>query len=132
MTIALAMNNHAGEWDRELLIDALTELTEIPEFDVELTGFDVAEVEDLLADLALTLWPWPLPGRGVGRRFAGPPVNHKPPRIPRRRGKLPDPNPLHKHPPKVARRERERLVVSPCPRWAWLLPGTPSRAPVSA
>jgi len=53
MTIALALNNHAGEWDRELLIDALSGLTEIPEFDVELTGFDVAEVEDLLADLSL-------------------------------------------------------------------------------
>ena len=64
-----------------------------------------------LADLALTLCPWPLRARGARGRFAGWPVNHTPPRIPRRGGKLPGRNPLHNYSRATSERESPQLVA---------------------
>ena len=44
-TLNLALNKIQGEWDQEKLSELLGELSQIPEFDVELTGF---EIEDLV------------------------------------------------------------------------------------
>ena len=43
----LALNKISGEWDKEKLAELLKELTELPEFDVGLTGFDAPEVSQL-------------------------------------------------------------------------------------
>ncbi|MFC1806082.1 site-specific DNA-methyltransferase [Planctomycetota bacterium] len=49
----VALNRISGDWDEEKLADVLGELVELPDFDVELTGFDVPEVEELLRGAAL-------------------------------------------------------------------------------
>ena len=43
----IALNKIEGEWDNEKLTDLLNELNDI-DFDLELTGFDLDELEDLL------------------------------------------------------------------------------------
>ena len=47
----LALNKISGGWDREKLATLLDELVKAPELDVGLTGFDLPEVEQLLAGL---------------------------------------------------------------------------------
>jgi len=47
----LALNKISGEWDWEQLGQLLTELRDLPEVDVSLSGFDTEELEDLLAEL---------------------------------------------------------------------------------
>ena len=47
----LALNRIEGVWDEAKLAALLDELTKIPDFDIELTGFDLPEVEELLAPL---------------------------------------------------------------------------------
>lgn len=46
----VALNNAqvGGDWDPELLADLLTELSELPDFDATLTGFDERYLRDLL------------------------------------------------------------------------------------
>jgi ParB-like chromosome segregation protein Spo0J len=46
----LALNKIQGDWDYEKLKDLLQEL-DTGEFDIELTGFDMDEIEDLIAQL---------------------------------------------------------------------------------
>jgi DNA modification methylase len=46
----LALNRISGDWDRQQLAVLLDELTSIPEFDLDVTGFDAPEVERLLDD----------------------------------------------------------------------------------
>ena len=48
----IALNKVAGDWDDDKLASLLAELTAIPEFDVEVTGFDMPDVEQLLATLS--------------------------------------------------------------------------------
>jgi DNA modification methylase len=47
----LALNKIQGDWDNEKLKDLLQEL-DTGEFDIELTGFDVDEIEELIAQFA--------------------------------------------------------------------------------
>jgi len=44
----LALNKITGHWDEEKLAVLLDELIRLPDFDVELTGFDAGEISDLL------------------------------------------------------------------------------------
>ena len=48
----LALNKVAGEWDDDKLASLLAELTADPEFDLEVTGFDLPDVEQLLAKVS--------------------------------------------------------------------------------
>jgi hypothetical protein len=43
----IALNNHAvgSDWDADTLIETLVELDELPEFDLELTGFDEEDLK---------------------------------------------------------------------------------------
>lgn len=43
----LALNKIHGDWDEEKLADILAELGELPDFDMDLTGFDAGEITDL-------------------------------------------------------------------------------------
>jgi DNA modification methylase len=47
----LALNKISGEWDWEQLGELLSELRDLPEVDVTLSGFDTEEISDLLAEL---------------------------------------------------------------------------------
>jgi ParB-like chromosome segregation protein Spo0J len=51
----IALNNErlASQWDEEKLADLLTELTDVPDFDVSLTGFSANELRDLVFTPAL-------------------------------------------------------------------------------
>jgi DNA modification methylase len=44
----LALNKIRGDWDEAKLAAVLAELTQLPEFDVSLTGFELPEVSELL------------------------------------------------------------------------------------
>ncbi len=46
----IALNKISGDWDHKKLAELLDELTHIPGFDVELTGFDVPDVDALIAE----------------------------------------------------------------------------------
>lgn len=46
----LALNKITGDWDEQKLAELLDELVDLPDFDLELTGFDVAEATDLIAE----------------------------------------------------------------------------------
>ena len=48
----IALNKVAGEWDDDKLASLLAELTADPEFDLEVTGFDLPDVEQLLAKVS--------------------------------------------------------------------------------
>lgn len=48
-TLNIALNKIDGEWDEPLLAELLTEISELPDFDLELTGFDTDEAADLLS-----------------------------------------------------------------------------------
>lgn len=45
----VALNNErlAGAWDEQKLVDLLDDLSQLPDFDVTLTGFDEADLRDL-------------------------------------------------------------------------------------
>ncbi len=44
----LALNKIRGDWDEDKLNAILTELTQLPDFDTSLTGFDLPEISSLL------------------------------------------------------------------------------------
>ena len=46
----LALNMISGDWDQDKLAALLEELAQVPDFDVELTGFDLPEIQDILTD----------------------------------------------------------------------------------
>ncbi|MFM9996708.1 MAG: site-specific DNA-methyltransferase [Phycisphaerales bacterium] len=46
----VALNRISGDWDERKLAELLDELTRAPDLDVTLTGFDLPEVRDLIAD----------------------------------------------------------------------------------
>ncbi|MCZ6652566.1 MAG: DNA modification methylase [Planctomycetota bacterium] len=48
----IALNKVAGDWDDDKLASLLAELTADPEFDLEVTGFGLPDVEQLLAKLS--------------------------------------------------------------------------------
>jgi len=48
----IAANKHGGEWDDDKLGELLKELSEMPGFDLELTGFDDEEFNSILSQLA--------------------------------------------------------------------------------
>ncbi len=50
-TLNLALNRIQGEWDLPKLGELLEELRELPDLDVTVTGFDDAEIDNLLSDL---------------------------------------------------------------------------------
>jgi DNA modification methylase len=52
----IALNKIQGDWDEQKLALLLDELTNVPEFNVELTGFETEEISELL-DRALTESP---------------------------------------------------------------------------
>ncbi len=47
----VALNKIAGDWDPRKLAQLLDELIELPGFDVELTGFDVPDINALIAEV---------------------------------------------------------------------------------
>ena len=55
----LALNRIQGTWDLPKLGELLEELTDLPDFDVDLTGFDLPEIDNLLADLEHQQMPGP-------------------------------------------------------------------------
>jgi DNA modification methylase len=55
----LALNKIQGEWDLQRLGALLEELTNLPDLDVALTGFDPPEIDSLLAELERQQMPGP-------------------------------------------------------------------------
>jgi DNA modification methylase len=47
----IALNRISGDWDLEQLGHILTELRDLPDVDVSLSGFDTQELEDLFAEM---------------------------------------------------------------------------------
>lgn len=47
----IAANKHGGEWDDEKLAELLKELTETPDFDIDLTGFESSEIDNILSSI---------------------------------------------------------------------------------
>ncbi|MCC7193621.1 MAG: DNA modification methylase [Phycisphaeraceae bacterium] len=47
----LALNKISGDWDPRKLAELLEELTQVPEFDLGLTGFEVTEAQDLIDEV---------------------------------------------------------------------------------
>ena len=47
-TFNIALNKIQGDWDEHKLAQLLDELTNVPEFDVGLTGFETEEISDIL------------------------------------------------------------------------------------
>ena len=47
-SLNLALNKIQGAWDNEKLAALIEELTKIPDFDMDLTGFDLPEVSEIL------------------------------------------------------------------------------------
>ena len=46
----IALNKISGQWDKDKLSSLLDELCQTPSFDVKLTGFDMPEIENIVAD----------------------------------------------------------------------------------
>ncbi len=55
----LALNKIQGEWDLPKLGELLEGLTDLPDLDVNLTGFDLPEIDSLLAELEREAAPSP-------------------------------------------------------------------------
>ncbi len=70
-TLNLALNRISGDWDLPKLGELLEELQEAPDLDETLSGFSLAEMDEILADLERAA------GAGPARTFL--------PRRPRRR-----------------------------------------------
>jgi len=47
----IALNKISGDWDEKKLADLLTEIQQIPDFDVGLTGFESKEISELMDEL---------------------------------------------------------------------------------
>ncbi|MCH8271343.1 MAG: DNA modification methylase [Planctomycetes bacterium] len=47
----IALNKISGDWDEHKLAELLQEMVQTPELDVELTGFELGEAEDLIAEI---------------------------------------------------------------------------------
>lgn len=47
----LALNKISGHWDEDKLAVLLDELTQLPDFDISLTGFDLPEISRLIDDI---------------------------------------------------------------------------------
>ncbi len=47
----LALNKVSGGWDKKKLASVLEDLVELPDLDLEMTGFDIPEVENLFAEI---------------------------------------------------------------------------------
>ena len=47
----IALNKISGSWDQKMLAQLLDDLCKVPDFDVELTGFNLPEIEDMLSDV---------------------------------------------------------------------------------
>ncbi len=47
----VALNKISGDWDPRKLAELLEELTQLPEFDIELTGFDLPDADALIAEI---------------------------------------------------------------------------------
>ncbi len=47
----IALNKISGDWDPRKLAELLDELVHVPEFDVELTGFDLPDADALIAEV---------------------------------------------------------------------------------
>ena len=47
----IALNKISGEWDDRKLADLLDELVDVPDLDLEVTGFEFGEANDLIADV---------------------------------------------------------------------------------
>ncbi len=52
-TLNLALNKIAGTWDNEKLATLLNELIRVPDFDFELTGFELPEASKLIDEILL-------------------------------------------------------------------------------
>ena len=50
-TLNLALNRISGDWDKDKLAVLLDELVQLPDFDLELTGFDIPEASHLIDDI---------------------------------------------------------------------------------
>lgn len=46
----IALNKISGEWNEKLLAELLDELVQLPEFDIEVTGFDVPDAHVLIEE----------------------------------------------------------------------------------
>ncbi len=46
----IALNKISGDWDQEKLKSLLSELVKLPDFEVELTGFELPEIENMLPE----------------------------------------------------------------------------------
>lgn len=58
----LSLNRISGEWDRDKLAELLSELVTTADLDVELTGFGMSEIEELIASLGDDIGPEDLLG----------------------------------------------------------------------
>lgn len=47
----LALNKISGDWDETKLADLLLQLVDVPNLDLEVTGFDLDEAQDLITDV---------------------------------------------------------------------------------
>ncbi len=47
----IALNKISGDWDPRKLAELLDELVQVPDFDVELTGFDLPDADALIAEV---------------------------------------------------------------------------------
>lgn len=47
----IALNKISGDWDHDKLRLLLDDLSKVPDFDVELTGFELPDIENMLADI---------------------------------------------------------------------------------
>ena len=47
----IALNKISGDWDQQKLAELLQEMIQTPDLDVELTGFELGEAEDLIAEI---------------------------------------------------------------------------------
>ncbi len=47
----IALNRISGDWDSRKLAQLLDELVQLPDFDIELTGFDVPDINALIAEV---------------------------------------------------------------------------------
>jgi len=47
----VALNKIGGDWDETKLAELLSELTETPDFDIDITGFESDEADDLIAEM---------------------------------------------------------------------------------
>ncbi len=47
----VALNKISGDWDPRKLAELLEELTQLPDFDIELTGFDLPDADALIAEI---------------------------------------------------------------------------------